>query len=138
MATENKMRCKVWKTTLFRGKSGYKKRYRKRHDCIIYGICYGCGGRTRTYDLRVMSKCAPRKCVYFRQKCFIFSQKVRKLITYFGSLTPIYMRRWRRNWRQIEAHALICNNGFYHSTVNSTSAPTGTVRDHDCSSIMRV
>lgn len=35
------MRCKVWKTTLFMGKSGYKKRYRKRHDCIIYGICYG-------------------------------------------------------------------------------------------------
>ncbi len=27
------------------------KRYRKRHNCIIYGICYGCGGKTRTYVL---------------------------------------------------------------------------------------
>ncbi len=55
LATERKIRCKVRILPLFRGKSGYKKRYRKRHDCIIYGICYGCGGRTRTYDLRVMS-----------------------------------------------------------------------------------
>ena len=30
------------------GKSGYKKRYRKRHNCIIYGICYGADDRTRT------------------------------------------------------------------------------------------
>ena len=31
----------------FRVKVDIKKRYRKRHDCIICGICYGCGGRAR-------------------------------------------------------------------------------------------
>ena len=33
-ATEKKMRCKVWKTTLFLGKNGYKNTYRRRYDCI--------------------------------------------------------------------------------------------------------
>ena len=44
------MRCKVWIFTLFGGKLQYKKRYRKRHNCIIYGICYGVGDGTRTHN----------------------------------------------------------------------------------------
>ena len=36
------------------------------------GFLYGCGGRTRTYDLRVMSKRAPRVFVFFLcvSQCF--------------------------------------------------------------------
>ena len=49
------MRYKVREIPLFLGKHGNKKRNRNGHVCIHYGICYGCGGRTRTYDLRVMS-----------------------------------------------------------------------------------
>ena len=51
-ATEKKMRCKVWIFTLFGGKLQYKKRYRKRHNCIIYGICYGVGDGIRTHEYR--------------------------------------------------------------------------------------
>ena len=55
LAVQIQMRCKIRSFTPFRGKYGYKKENRNGHVCIHYGICYGCGGRTRTYDLRVMS-----------------------------------------------------------------------------------
>ena len=51
------MRCKVKESTLFRGKNEYKKRNRNGHVCIHYGICYGCGGRTRLPRLRLIRSC---------------------------------------------------------------------------------
>ena len=54
-ATEKEMRCKVWKNALFRVKMNIK--IPTLTDTIVSnkGRYYGCGGRTRTYDLRVMS-----------------------------------------------------------------------------------
>ena len=75
LATQIQMRCKIRSFTPFRGKYGYKKENRNGHVCIHYGICYGCGGRTRTYDLRVMSPTS-FQLLYSAIFCALLSAKI--------------------------------------------------------------
>jgi len=37
----------------------------KKNTIRLDGVLFGCGGRTRTYDLRVMRKCAPCFSVFY-------------------------------------------------------------------------